>query len=73
MYRLYGGDTMIQDEQLLNYVNGAWKHSRASEFLDVRNPATAETMVRVPLSPPEEVDEAIQAAQAAFPDWRRIR
>jgi len=62
---------MIQDGQLLNYVNGAWKRSRASEFLDVRNPATAETMVRVPLSPPEEVDEAVQAAQAAFPGWRR--
>src|SRR3989442_1818044 len=61
---------MIQDGQLLNYVNGAWKRSRASEFLDVRNPATAETMVRVPISPSEEVDEAVQAAQAAFPDWR---
>src|SRR6266516_269701 len=62
---------MIQDGQLLNYVNGAWKRSRASDFQDVRNPATGETMVRVPLSPPDEVDEAIQAAQAAFPDWRR--
>jgi malonate-semialdehyde dehydrogenase (acetylating)/methylmalonate-semialdehyde dehydrogenase len=28
-------------------------------------------MVRVPLSPSNEVDEAVQAAQAAFPDWRR--
>ncbi len=62
---------MIQDGQLLNYIGGKWKRSRASEFLDVRNPATAETMVRVPLSPAEEVNEAVQAAQAAFPDWRR--
>src|SRR5947208_13143080 len=62
---------MIQDGQLLNYIGGKWKRSRASEFLDVRNPATAETMVRVPLSPPDAVDEAVQAAQAAFPDWRR--
>src|SRR5438093_337983 len=62
---------MIQDGQLLNYIGGKWKRSRASEFLDGRNPATAETMVRVPLSPPDEVDEAVQAAQAAFPDWRR--
>ncbi len=62
---------MIQDGQLLNYIGGKWKRSRASEFLDVRNPATAETMVRVPLSLSEEGDEAVQAAQAAFPDWRR--
>src|SRR3989441_2814619 len=62
---------MIQDGQLLNYIGGKWKRSRASEYQDVRNPATGETMVRVPLSPPDEVDEAIQAAQAAFPDWRR--
>src|SRR5438128_1370352 len=63
--------TMIQDGQLLNSIGGKWKRSRVSEFLDVRNPATAETMVRVPLSSPAEVDEAVQAAQAAFPDWRR--
>src|SRR5207253_5488678 len=62
---------MIQDGQLLNYIGGKWKRSRASEFLDVRNPATAETMVRVPLTPPEEVDEAVQAAKLAFNDWRR--
>src|SRR6266704_3865860 len=62
---------MIQDGQLLNYVGGEWRRSRTSEFQDVRNPATGETMVRVPLSPSDEVDEAVQAAQAAFADWRR--
>jgi malonate-semialdehyde dehydrogenase (acetylating) / methylmalonate-semialdehyde dehydrogenase len=71
MFRLNGGDTMIQDGQLLNYIAGKWQRSRASEFLDVRNPATAETMVRVPLSLPDEVDEAVHANQAAFPAWRR--
>jgi len=38
---------MIQDGQLLNYIGGTWKRSRASEYLDVGNPATAETMVRI--------------------------
>ena len=59
---------MIQDGQLLNYIRGTWKRSRASEYLDVRNPETAETMVRVPLTPAEEVDEVVQAVRAAFPD-----
>src|SRR5438067_5335700 len=71
MYRLHGGDTMIENGQLLNYIGGKWKRSSASDYQDVRNPATGETMVRVPLSPTEEVDEAVQAAQAAFADWRR--
>ena len=62
---------MIQDGQLLNYVGGKWRRAQAGEFLDVRNPATAETIVRVPLSPAEEVDEAVHAAHTAFADWRR--
>src|SRR5258708_30111685 len=62
---------MIQDGQLLNYVAGKWQRSRASEYLDVRNPATAETIVRVPLSSRDEVDEAVRAAQAAFIGWRQ--
>jgi len=62
---------MIHDGQLLNYIEGTWRRSHASEFLDVRNPATAETMVRVPLSSPGEVDEAVRAAHTAFADWRR--
>src|SRR5437763_2988345 len=71
MFRLDGGNPMIQDRQLLNYIGGKWKRSRASDYQDVRNPATGETMVRVPLSSAAEVDEAVQAAQAAFPDWRQ--
>ncbi|MEO7021179.1 MAG: CoA-acylating methylmalonate-semialdehyde dehydrogenase [Ktedonobacteraceae bacterium] len=62
---------MIQDGQLLNYMNGAWKRSQSGALLDVQNPATVETIVRVPLSTRAEVDETVQAAQAAFADWRR--
>jgi malonate-semialdehyde dehydrogenase (acetylating) / methylmalonate-semialdehyde dehydrogenase len=62
---------MIQNGQVYNYIAGEWRRSKASETLDVQNPATAETIVRVPLSPADEVDEAARAAQAAFDDWRR--
>src|SRR5260370_36804593 len=62
---------MMQDGHLVNYMGGKWKRSRAREFLDVRNPATTETIVRVPLTPVEEVDEAVRAAQQALADWRR--
>jgi malonate-semialdehyde dehydrogenase (acetylating)/methylmalonate-semialdehyde dehydrogenase len=58
-------------EQLANYINGAWQQSHASMYLDVRNPATAETLVHVPITPRDEVDAAAQAARAAWDGWRR--
>ncbi len=61
---------MIQDRQVLNYINGEWQRSQAVNFQDVRNPATGETLVQVPLSPRDEVDAAVQAAQGAFDEWR---
>lgn len=62
---------MIQNGQLLNYVNGTWRRSRTTDFLDVRNPASAEPLVRVPLSARDEVDAAVAAAHTAFDGWRR--
>ena len=62
---------MIQDGQLLNYSNGQWQPSKASDWRDVRNPASAETIVRVPLTPRAEVDTTVQAAAGAWDDWRR--
>src|SRR2546430_15061967 len=62
---------MIENGQLLNYVGGKWQRPRTDSYLDVRNPATTETLVRVPLTPKGEVDAAVQAAQAALPEWRR--
>jgi malonate-semialdehyde dehydrogenase (acetylating)/methylmalonate-semialdehyde dehydrogenase len=57
--------------RLLNYVNGAWRESASERYLDVNNPATAEVLATVPLTPSGEVDEAARLALAAFPAWRR--
>ncbi|BAU42815.1 CoA-acylating methylmalonate-semialdehyde dehydrogenase [Leptolyngbya sp. O-77] len=59
-------------EQLQNYINGQWCASAATEYLDVVNPATCEVLAKVPLSPAHEVDDAAQAAAAAFQTWRRV-
>lgn len=56
---------------LPNYINGQWCASSATEYLEVVNPATAEVLVQVPLSPSSEVDQATQAAAEAFVSWRR--
>jgi len=57
--------------QLPNHVGGRWRSSTAAEFLKVLNPATGELLAEVPVSPEREVVEAIEAAAAAFPEWRR--
>lgn len=58
-------------EKILNYVNGEWLEPKATEFLDVVNPATGETIACTPLSGKNEVDLAAKAAASALPAWRR--
>jgi malonate-semialdehyde dehydrogenase (acetylating)/methylmalonate-semialdehyde dehydrogenase len=58
--------------KIMNYINGGWRPSSASEYLDVVNPATAEILGKVPLSPGSEVNEAADLASKAFKEWRRI-
>jgi malonate-semialdehyde dehydrogenase (acetylating)/methylmalonate-semialdehyde dehydrogenase len=55
-----------------NYIEGQWRASGATETLPVINPATGEELGRTPLSPAAEVDQAAQAAAAAFSAWRRV-
>lgn len=62
---------MSSNHALKNYVDGEWRASTASDYLEVVNPATTEVLGRVPLSPAAEVDQAAQAAHAALDDWRR--
>jgi len=53
-----------------NYVGGQWVESSSREQLEVMNPALDEPIARVPLCGEEEVDQAVRAAQAAYPEWR---
>lgn len=62
---------MVAAEQIRNFINGDWHNPTAAALLDVKNPATAQAIARVPLSPSEEVNQAVIAAQKAFADWRR--
>jgi malonate-semialdehyde dehydrogenase (acetylating)/methylmalonate-semialdehyde dehydrogenase len=59
-------------KKVMNFINGTWQTSAAVDYLEVVNPATAETLGHVPLSPASEVDAAAQAAQQAFETWRRV-
>jgi len=56
---------------LRNYVNGEWVDPSSGAYRDVVNPATLKTIARVPFSNLEDTKAAIEAAQGAFPAWRR--
>ena len=58
-------------EVVPNLIDGSWRKSSARTALSVTNPATAEEIARVPLSPSAEVGAAAISAAAAFPEWRR--
>lgn len=53
-----------------NYINGEWVDSNTTTFGDVWNPALGEKIATVPYGTAEDVDRAVQAAKAAFPEWR---
>jgi malonate-semialdehyde dehydrogenase (acetylating) / methylmalonate-semialdehyde dehydrogenase len=62
---------VITETKIPNYINGEWVESNAREWADVINPATSESLGKVPISDAAEVTKAIDAAAAAFPAWRR--
>ncbi len=63
---------MANNTILRNYIDGQWRASNTAQYLDVLNPATAEVLAKVPLSPADEVNQAAQAAASAFVEWRRV-
>ena len=54
-----------------NYINGEFVESNSSTFGDVWNPALGEKIATVPYGTKEDVDLAVKAAKAAFPEWRQ--
>jgi malonate-semialdehyde dehydrogenase (acetylating) / methylmalonate-semialdehyde dehydrogenase len=57
--------------KIANYIDGCWSEAKTSEWREVVNPATGEILASVPLAGATDVNAAVEAAAAAFPDWRR--
>src|SRR3972149_1581976 len=57
-------------KEVKNYINGEWVESKG-KIVDVVNPATGKVIGKCPISTKGEIDAAVDAAKAAFPDWRR--
>lgn len=57
--------------EILNYINAEWVKPEVNDFVEVINPATGELIARTPLCKKGTVEAAAQAANEAFPEWRR--
>ncbi|XP_048559281.1 methylmalonate-semialdehyde dehydrogenase [acylating], mitochondrial isoform X1 [Triticum urartu] len=51
-------------------IGGDFVESKATEHVDVTNPATQEVVSRIPLTTADEFRAAVDAARTAFPGWR---
>jgi succinate-semialdehyde dehydrogenase/glutarate-semialdehyde dehydrogenase len=54
------------------YVDGAWVDSDSGETFPVHDPATGETLAKVPRMGAAETRRAIEAAARAYPAWRGL-
>jgi aldehyde dehydrogenase (NAD+) len=55
-----------------NLIGGEWVDAASGETFESRSPADGETLGVFPRSGPEEVDRAVEAAKAAFEEWRLV-
>lgn len=63
--------TAAAETAALNCIEGAWQRGTSEGVAEVFNPATGEVLAHVPMAGTAEVDAAVRAARAAFPEWRR--
>lgn len=63
---------MMQVERKKYCVGGQWKDSGTDQWMPVTDSSTGEIIAEVPCCTREEVEEAIAAADAAFPEWSQM-
>src|SRR5437868_3115708 len=55
-----------------NYIGGEWVDAASGETFETTSPATGEVLGVFPRSGAEDVDKAVEAAKAAYEEWRLV-
>lgn len=58
--------------QYRQFIDGEWVNSTGKKFVAVENPATEETVAKVPNGTVEDAERALEAARAAQPAWEAL-
>lgn len=64
--------SVLAAPKVQNFINGKFEDSKATEWIDVLNPATQEVVCQVPQSTPEELQRAEEGAKEAFKKWKEV-
>jgi succinate-semialdehyde dehydrogenase/glutarate-semialdehyde dehydrogenase len=70
-----GSDLLLSRADLMcsrNFIAGEWRDPTAGRWHDVSDPASGAVFARVPDSGVADAKEAVDAAHAAFDDWRAL-
>jgi malonate-semialdehyde dehydrogenase (acetylating)/methylmalonate-semialdehyde dehydrogenase len=59
-------------EKVINYIAGVWGDIATAPHATVSNPAFGKVIGEVVLTPQEAVNQAAEAGQKAFREWRRV-
>ena len=54
------------------YINGEWRDAEGGKTFKVYNPANGEYMAECAAASKADVDDAVRAAWAAFPSWKKV-
>jgi aldehyde dehydrogenase (NAD+) len=55
-----------------NFIGGEWVDAASGETFESTSPATGEPIGTFPRSGPDDVDRAVEAAKAAYEEWRLV-
>src|SRR5580765_4382215 len=59
-------------EKIRDFIGGEWVDTSTANWLNVTNPASAQIIGEVLLSPKEIVARAVETGQKAYEEWRRV-
>lgn len=64
-------DQIQQPVDTQNFIDNKFVPSKATQWIDLHDPATNNLVTRVPQSTDQELKAAVESAQRAFPEWKR--
>lgn len=76
IYKIYKTTIRLQHTkmtpQIHNYINADFVPPETGKFQPIENPANGDTIGQVGVSSAKDVNDAVKAAEAAFPVWSNL-